>query len=231
MTTRRPHGLGSGARLRRGRSMRADAQRRFNAAADEDAALKDAPLRVPYARERPPGEASLTPLTHEARALYEGGVVPVREVARLCGVSIRTLYHHVNGKGWKRRRSAVPRDLAKSERQKRRYRERMALLPQRPRGLKARDPEGQGSALAAAERAGALAGAALAKAIARQDAEAQARMLALLTRALRDLAIAKGLVEPKPVSRVRPKAERKGRRRRYEWRPVGTPPAWAERER
>ena len=47
----------------------------------------------------------LTPLTQQARALYEGGVVPVRELARLCGVSTRTLYYHVHKHGWRRRRS------------------------------------------------------------------------------------------------------------------------------
>jgi len=169
-------------------------------------------------------DAALTPLSLQARALYEGRVVPVRALARLCGVSLVTLYYHVHKQGWRRRRSDVPRDLAKSERQKRRYRERIALLPPRPRGLKARDPDGQARAFAAAERAGALAGAALAKAIARQDAQAQARMLALLTRALRDLAIAKGLVEPRPVARVKRHGERKPRRRPYQWRPAASRP-------
>ena len=56
-------------------------------------------------------------------------------------------------------------------------------------------------------------------------------MLALLTRALRDLAIAKGLVEPRPFAKVKPPAERKSRRRPYQWRPAGTPPAWEERRR
>jgi hypothetical protein len=107
---------------------------------------------------RAPGEVELTLITHEARALYEGGVVPVRALARLCGVSLRTLYHHVHAQGWRRRSSSVPRDVAKSERQKARYRERMALLPPRPRGLKARDPAG------------------------RQDAESQTRMLTLYAR-------------------------------------------------
>lgn len=179
---------------------------------------------------RAPGEVELTLVTHQARALYEAGVVPVRDIARLCGVSLRTLYDHVNGKGWTRRRASVPSDLAKSERQKARYRAMRALSPARPRGLKASDPEGQARALAAAERAGALAGAALAKAIARQDAEAQARMLAMLTRAMRDLALARGLIE-KRRQKPRKRDEGKPRRRPYQWRPAGTPPAWAERRR
>jgi hypothetical protein len=162
---------------------------------------------------------ALTPLTGEARALYEGGVVPVRELARLCGVSLRTLYHHVHAQGWTRRRASVPRDGAKSERQKARYRERSALLPPRPRGLKARDPEGQARALVEAKRAAALAGAALAKAIARQDAESQARTLTLAARAMRDLAIAGGVVDARG-RQIGTKTARKGRRRPYQWRPM-----------
>lgn len=232
----RPYGLGDGARLRRDRSLIADAQRRYNAGADEDDVLgkrplSDSPSRSALRRTSPPIESALTPLSHQARALYEGRVVPVRALARLCGVSLRTLYYHVHKQGWRRRRSDVPRDLAKSERRKARYRALKAEQPVSPRGLKARDPAGQARALAAAERAGALAGAALAKAIARQDAEAQARMLALLTRALRDLAVAKGLVEPRAVGSVRTQAERKPRQRPYQFRAIGEVPVWAERKR
>src|SRR6185312_14284296 len=126
--------------------------------------------------------------------LYEGGVVPVREIARLCGVSLRTLYHHVHARGWRRRRSKVARDGAKSARQRARVVAAKALRSPMPRGLKARDVEGQARALAAAKRAAELAGAALAKAIARQDAESQTRMLTLVARAMRDLAIAGGVV-------------------------------------
>jgi len=176
---------------------------------------------------RPPGEVELTLVTHEARALYEGGVVPVREIARLCGVSLRTLYHHVHAKGWRRRRSGVPRDAGKSERQKARYRARRAPQPPMSRGLKARDPDGQARALAQAQRAATVAGAALAKAIARQDAEAQTRMLTLMARAMRDIAIARGVVDARGRQRVTDK-ERKPRRRPYQWRPWGDPPAWAE---
>ena len=109
--------------------MLADAKRRYGAAADEDEALKqaaaatpDPPARSALQRTSPPHDAALTPLTHEARALYEGGVVPVRELARLCGVSVAGLYYHIRKQRWRRRRSAVPRDRAKSERQRQRYR-------------------------------------------------------------------------------------------------------------
>ena len=106
----RPRPLGDGARLRPDRSLIADAQRRFNAVAGEDDVLGKRPLPdpPPQAGEgkgsvqaggkavlpragwkgRPPGEVELSLLTHQARALYEGRVVPVRALARLCGVSL-----------------------------------------------------------------------------------------------------------------------------------------------
>ena len=166
---------------------------------------------------RPPGEVELSLLTHQARALYEARVVPVGALARLCGVSLRTLYHHVHKQGWRRRRSSVPRDLAKSERQKRRYRERKAKEQASPRGLKARDPAGHARALAAAERAGLLSGEALSRAIARHDMEAYGRTLAHLTQALRALAAADKAAQP---PRVRGKDRVKRKRRRYQWRPM-----------
>jgi hypothetical protein len=172
---------------------------------------------------RPPGEVALTLLTHEARALYEGGVVPVREIARLCGVSVRTLYHHVHARGWRRRRSSVPRDGAKSERQRARVVAAKNLRAPMSRGLKARDPDGQARALVAARRAAELAGAALAKAIARQDAESQARMLTMLARAMRDLAIAGGVVDVRG-RQIGARKAGEPRRRAYQWRPMYVPP-------
>jgi len=250
MTTPRPRPLGDGARLRRDRSVLADAQRRFNAAhglEDECRSLSPTPDPSPPpphrasatgtpaggGERREPAEHSLsrdescgpclTPLTGQARALYEGRVVPVRELARLCGVSVRTLYHHVHKQGWRRRRSSVPRDPARSARQRARYRAWKASQPQKPRGLKARDPQGQAAALATAEQAGALAGAALARAIARQDAEARARMLALLVRALRDLAA----VETGELAARRRSAkarEASAKAERAAWRPMRVSP-------
>jgi hypothetical protein len=104
--------------------------------------------------------------------------------------------------------------------------------PPAPRGLKARDPAAHARALGAAKRAGALSGVALSRAIARQDAEAKARMLALLTQALRDVAIADGRRKARTNESAPRKKESKPReRRRYEWRPHGVPPAWADRRR
>jgi len=43
------------------------------------------------------------PLMQQVRALYEEGVVPVREIAQHVGVSERTLYKYVQRGGWRRR--------------------------------------------------------------------------------------------------------------------------------
>ena len=229
----RPWGLGDGTRLRRDRSTLADAQRRYNAAADDDEALRaavaDPPSRSALRRTSPPSDAALTLLSRQARALYEARVVPVREVARLCGVSVAGLYYHVRRQGWRRRRALVPRDKAKSERQRLRYQALKAARPAAPRGLKARDPDGQAVALAAARRAGELAGAALAKAIARQDAESRARTLTMLGHALRDVAIANGVVKAKRLKAQKTPA--KPRAKRKEWRAIGETPLWADNGR
>jgi len=131
---------------------------------------------------------ALTPLTHEARALYEAGVVPVRELARLCGVSVPGLYYHIRRHGWRRRRPAVPRDANKAARQRQRYLAQKALRPPPRRGLKACDPQGEAMAAELCQRASALSQAALVRALARRDAEADARVLSILARALRDIA-------------------------------------------
>jgi len=139
-------------------------------------------------------ESNLTPLTLQARALYEGGVVQVRAVARLCGVSVRTLYNYVNQYGWRRRRAAEAKNPARARAQRMRRQALNAARPPALRGLKARDPEGQARALAACDRAAALSDVALARALARRDAESDTRILALVVRAMRDLAAIEGSV-------------------------------------
>ena len=59
--------------------------------------------------------ANQTDLTARARALYEGSAVPVREIARLAGVSERTLYKYVEKYGWQKRYARVPRGLAAAQ--------------------------------------------------------------------------------------------------------------------
>src|SRR6478736_1064326 len=49
------------------------------------------------------GEEQPTELTEKIRALYEAGVVPVAEIARIAGVHQRTLYKYVAKRGWRRR--------------------------------------------------------------------------------------------------------------------------------
>ena len=49
-----------------------------------------------------------TKLTKRVRALYEDSAVPVREIARLAGVTERTLYKYVERHGWKKRYRVLP---------------------------------------------------------------------------------------------------------------------------
>jgi hypothetical protein len=176
--------LGSGLRLRRDLSLRADAMRRFSAAAGP--ALEAAP-------EAASGPAVPTALTAMACGLYEAGVVPVATIAALCGVSERTLYRHARKGGWRFRyrraaaRAPAPPSAPRPARTPRGAGGRFvakaqAGAPHRS-GLKALDPAGEAQALSACEQARAFADAALARAIARQDADAKVRGLWVLVRA------------------------------------------------
>jgi hypothetical protein len=130
-------------------------------------------------------DGGTTPLTAKARALYEGGVVPVRAIARLCGVSVRTLYHHAHKRGWTMRNAAPVKGGAR-ERDRRRA-QRNALLPKAPGGLLsrgARDPQREANAHARARHAQTLADEAYAQAIARRASEAELRVLSALVQAL-----------------------------------------------
>jgi hypothetical protein len=61
-------------------------------------------------RERAECAASAEPdLTARVRALYENSAVPVREIARLAGVTERTLYKYAQKGGWKARYAWVDR--------------------------------------------------------------------------------------------------------------------------
>jgi hypothetical protein len=76
---------------RRDRSLRAQAR----------AMLKQARLASSPAASDPP--ASEPTLTERARALYEDSVVPVREIARLVGVTERTILKYARKYDWKPR--------------------------------------------------------------------------------------------------------------------------------
>jgi hypothetical protein len=146
-----------------------------------------------------------TELTQQIRALYEAGVVPVAELARLAGIHQRTLHKYVAKGGWRRRRagqeiaSAVKKCAAKSNAAPPRscttlkgaggrfIRSADAGKPIR-RGLKALDPAGEARALPAMTEAAALAEEALARTRRLRAALAGARELAQLATLARDLA-------------------------------------------
>ncbi|RDV02168.1 hypothetical protein [Undibacter mobilis] len=60
----------------------------------------------------PDNTAEAPDLMARVRALYEDSAVPVREIARLCGVTERTLYKYVRRGAWKRRYVRAPADDA-----------------------------------------------------------------------------------------------------------------------
>ena len=111
-----------------------------------------------------------TDLTARARALYEGSAVPVREIARLAGVSERTLYKYVAKHGWRKRYARVPRgEAAAAANRGRRVTPAPGFAPAKgaggrfirredkgkpfAAGLKALDPAAQARAAAACEQA------------------------------------------------------------------------------
>ncbi len=210
------------------RSARADAQRRLRAAAPFVAPSSDAPFLPPS----PTKLQQTSPvLTGQVCALYEDGAMPVAEIARLAGVAERTLYKYVARGGWRRRYQGRGAEAAAASRGRKR-----ATRPPQPRGsggrfvppverdtphasgLKALDPQGAALAAAACERWGVMAGQAMARAIAFNDAERQARTFALVVRAMRDLAaITDGA--PRGPRRLPRAASVKPRKPRRIWTP------------
>jgi transposase-like protein len=165
-TRHRPSGSGARARVRkagfdarpeRPSSLRAQAQRAFREAAARDESsvpdLASGALDVPT-------EPQQTELTQQARALYEEGVVPVREIARRTGVCERTLYKYVEKGGWRRRYRG--KSLTAKGAGGRFIRADDAGKPQRS-GMKALDPQGEARALARCKRAATLSDEALAR--------------------------------------------------------------------
>jgi hypothetical protein len=76
---------------RREKSLRKAARERYLQMAGED---------VPTPDPSPQGGGELM---QRLRALYEDGVVPVREIARIAGVAERTLYKYIEKGAWRRR--------------------------------------------------------------------------------------------------------------------------------
>jgi hypothetical protein len=94
---------------RREKSPRQDARERYVALAARE--KKEVPTPDPSPQGG--GEQQKAPsLMQRLRGLYENSAVPVREVARLAGVSERTLYKYVEKGGWRRRHACAARDAA-----------------------------------------------------------------------------------------------------------------------
>jgi hypothetical protein len=142
-------------------------------------------------------EQPLTAVTERARALYEESIVPVREIARLAGVTERTLYKYARKLGWRPRVTRLMHD-PKGLRTARGAGGRFVPLTEEgayPRGIGALDPAGASQAAERCDKAGLLSDAAVAEAaraareraahIAREEeAEARLRNLETLCRAL-----------------------------------------------
>jgi hypothetical protein len=107
------------------------------------------------------------------RALYEEDVVPVREIARIAGVTERTLYKYIEKGAWRRRHACPARDVAVAAANRgRRLVPAPGFAPVKgagarfirredagkpfARGIKALDPQGAARALTDCRRAAAL---------------------------------------------------------------------------
>ena len=126
-------------------------------------------------------------LTARVRALYEDSVVPVREIARLAGVTERTIYKYAHKEGWTPRVTRLSRDGTAAGLAGRgvagRFIRREDEGKPHARGLKALDPDGAARAAAACVRAGELSDAAVAQ------ASAAAASRAARAQAARDAAL------------------------------------------
>lgn len=143
-------------------------------------------------------QAQAPSLMARVQSLYEDSAVPVREIARLCGVTERTLYKYARKGGWRRRYAVMPRGQAAAAANRGRCWQRApghdsvkgaagrfvsrseAALPAAQgtaegttQGIKALDPSARQRASAACAAASSRAAKARAKADARQVWEAR----------------------------------------------------------
>jgi hypothetical protein len=182
---------------RREPSLRAAARARYReSAAREEATAGAAPAAtIAPTKLMQSGDATLT---QRVQALYEDSALPVREVARIAGVSERTLYKYVQKGGWRRRNACRGRaapdgagvpagartDFAPVKGAGGRFIARaQAGLPQAS-GLQALDPDGARQALARCLRAAVLSQAAQGAAAAERETQAQVRTYEVLAGAL-----------------------------------------------
>ena len=98
-------------------STRTQAHEFYGQMVQDEAARESARRSAPIPDPTPAsgGGETTTDLTARARALYEGSAVPVREIARLAGVSECRLYKYVEKHGWKKRYARVPRGAAAAQ--------------------------------------------------------------------------------------------------------------------
>jgi hypothetical protein len=137
---------------------------------------KSAPTPAPsprVARARGGGEQRRveTKLTKRVRRLYEDSAVPVREIARIVGVTERTIYKYVEKHGWQKRYRVVARvveavrgDCAPVTGAGGRFIRREDKDKPVAVGLKATDPAGASRAVASSGQAARLSAEALASA-------------------------------------------------------------------
>jgi hypothetical protein len=125
-------------------------------------------------------------LTERVRVLYEETVVPVREIARLAGVTERTIYKYARKERWTPRLTRLSLDGTAAGLPARGAGARFIPGEEAGKpfatGLKATDPAGAERASAACVRAGELSDAA----VARAESDAQSRTAR--AKALRDRA-------------------------------------------
>jgi hypothetical protein len=153
-----------GTTIRGEPSPRAEARRRYQAAACD--AVHDAPAATSLAQPTPS-------LTERVRALYEDGVVPVREIAQLAGVTERTLYKYAAKGDWRRRYGSLEPGLARGAGG--RFVPVADAGEPHPSGLKALDPAGAVEAIGRCVLAGEIAATAARDAAHAADARAAAR--------------------------------------------------------
>jgi hypothetical protein len=160
---------------------------------------------APATQTDPPSlRAGETSLTARVRALYEGAAVPVREIAKLAGVSERTVYKYVEKHGWQKRYRVKPRGEAAAEVNRGRgWQPGPGFAPakgaggrfirredkDRPfaAGLKATDPRAQARAAAAAAEAERRAALAEADAQAERWGAENIRAIQMVNQARQDL--------------------------------------------
>ena len=149
----------------------------------------------------PPQENSTAlNLTEKARALYEDSAVPVREIARLAGVTERTIYKYARKQHWKPRYARA--EFAPVKGAGARFIRRADKGKPIATGLKATDPAGAARAVESCGAAQLLSREAQREAEAEQRSEALNRALELNNTALgnlREFHEARGKGPPGPL--------------------------------